>query len=210
MTRSSNNELVEPYDEPEQVLHSMRKLFKTTRFDHSNSREFELFYKHEGQFEEEITKTMTEPTMEEYMTKTREDYGSGVSRPKFDKDVKFELKGQFLKELHDHTFSESKNKDENEHIESILEIVDLFTTPDVTMDQLMLRVFPITLTGATSRCYGMNLLVQLLLGIFLREIFSANTVHLLVLLKRWRKSITFSKSQMKLFTRLGNDSRNFY
>ena len=36
---------------------------------------------------------MTEPTMEEYMNKTREDYGSGVARPKFEKEAKFELKG---------------------------------------------------------------------------------------------------------------------
>nr|GEU63458.1 hypothetical protein [Tanacetum cinerariifolium] len=36
---------------------------------------------------------MTEPTMEEYMTKTREDYGLGIVREKFDKDAKFELKG---------------------------------------------------------------------------------------------------------------------
>ncbi|GKC10780.1 hypothetical protein Tco_1007562 [Tanacetum coccineum] len=36
---------------------------------------------------------MTEPVMEEYMMKTQDNYGSGVSRPKFDKDVKFELKG---------------------------------------------------------------------------------------------------------------------
>ncbi|GKB63766.1 hypothetical protein Tco_0919952 [Tanacetum coccineum] len=35
---------------------------------------------------------MTEPTMEEYTRKTREDYGSGVARLKFDKDAKFELK----------------------------------------------------------------------------------------------------------------------
>nr|GEW44267.1 hypothetical protein [Tanacetum cinerariifolium] len=57
---------------------------------------------------------MTEQTMEEYMTETREDYGSGVARPKFNKDAKFDLK-------------------------------------DVTQDQLMLRVFPISLTGAASR-----------------------------------------------------------
>nr|GEX29638.1 ribonuclease H-like domain-containing protein [Tanacetum cinerariifolium] len=94
---------------------------------------------------------MGEPTMEEYMTKTREDYGSGVARPKFDKDAKFDLKGQILKELRDHTFSGSENEDENEHIESVLEIVDLFTIPDVTMDQLMLCVFPMILTGAASR-----------------------------------------------------------
>ncbi|GJV00278.1 hypothetical protein Tco_1329548 [Tanacetum coccineum] len=73
---------------------------------------------------------MTEPTMEEYMTKTQEDYGSGIARPRFDKDDKFELKGQFLKELRDNTFSGSENKDAHEHIERVLEIVDLFTTPD--------------------------------------------------------------------------------
>ncbi|GJZ62220.1 hypothetical protein Tco_0618357 [Tanacetum coccineum] len=48
MTMSSKKELVEPYDKPEQVLHSLRKLFKTTSFDHSNSPEFELFSDHES------------------------------------------------------------------------------------------------------------------------------------------------------------------
>ncbi|GJV44942.1 hypothetical protein Tco_1429478 [Tanacetum coccineum] len=151
MTRSSNKELVEPYNEPEQALHSLRKLSKTTSFDHSSSSEFELFSDHERQFEEEITETMTEPTMEEYMMKTQEDYGLGIARPKFDKDAKFELKGQFLKELREHNFSGLENEDANEHIETVLEIVDLFTIPDVTRDQLMLLVFPITLTGAASR-----------------------------------------------------------
>ncbi|GJU31737.1 ribonuclease H-like domain, reverse transcriptase, RNA-dependent DNA polymerase [Tanacetum coccineum] len=94
---------------------------------------------------------MTESTMEEYMMKTQEDYCPGITRPNFDKDAKFKLKGQFIKELCDHTFSGSENKDANEHTERVLEIVDLFTTPDVTQDQLMLRVFPITLTGAASR-----------------------------------------------------------
>ncbi|GJS00049.1 hypothetical protein Tco_0316557 [Tanacetum coccineum] len=41
-------------------------------------------------------------TMEEYMSKTRADYGSGVTRPKIDDKDHFELKGQFLKELRDH------------------------------------------------------------------------------------------------------------
>ncbi|GJT54476.1 hypothetical protein Tco_0989530 [Tanacetum coccineum] len=36
-------------------------------------------------------------TMEEYMSKTRADYGSGVTRPKIDDKDHFELKGQFLK-----------------------------------------------------------------------------------------------------------------
>ncbi|GJY16347.1 hypothetical protein Tco_0386769 [Tanacetum coccineum] len=43
--------------------------------------EFNLFSDPKDQFEEEETESMGEPTMEEYMTKTREDYGSGIARP---------------------------------------------------------------------------------------------------------------------------------
>ncbi|GJV57208.1 hypothetical protein Tco_1458213 [Tanacetum coccineum] len=61
--------------------------------------------------------------MEQYMSKTRTDYGSGVARPKIDNKDHFELKGQFLKELRENTFSGSDNEDANEHIEKVLEIV---------------------------------------------------------------------------------------
>ncbi|GJT98524.1 hypothetical protein Tco_1094042 [Tanacetum coccineum] len=61
-------------------------------------------------------------TMEEYMSKTRMNYGSGVARPKYDNKDHFELKGQFLKELRENTFSGSDNVDANEHIEKVLEI----------------------------------------------------------------------------------------
>ncbi|GJZ93475.1 hypothetical protein Tco_0665540 [Tanacetum coccineum] len=88
--------------------------------------------------------------MEEYMMKTREDYGSGIARLKIDDKAPFELKGQFLKELHDNTFSGSDNEDANEHVEKVLKIVDLFHIPEVTQDQIMLRVFPISLTGAAN------------------------------------------------------------
>ncbi|GKF39613.1 hypothetical protein Tco_0119674, partial [Tanacetum coccineum] len=63
----------------------------------------------------------------------------------------FELKGQFLKELRENTFSGSDNEDANEHIEKVLEIVNLFHVPNITEDQLMLRDFPISLTGAAIR-----------------------------------------------------------
>ncbi|GJU53205.1 hypothetical protein Tco_1226919 [Tanacetum coccineum] len=39
-------------------------------------------------------------------------YGSGVTRPKIDGNAHFELKGKFLKELHDSTFSGSDLEDE--------------------------------------------------------------------------------------------------
>ncbi|GKA00373.1 mitochondrial proton/calcium exchanger protein-like protein isoform X1 [Tanacetum coccineum] len=99
---------------------------------------------------EEEAEAMAE-TIEQYMSKTLTDYGSGVARPKIEEKDSFELKGQFLKELQENIFSGSDNEDANEHIEKVLEIVDLIHVPNITMDQLMLRVFPISLTGAASR-----------------------------------------------------------
>ncbi|GJY16652.1 hypothetical protein Tco_0387074 [Tanacetum coccineum] len=72
-------------------------------------------------------------------------YGSGIAKPKIDNKDHFELKDQFLKELRDNTFSGSNHEDANEHIEKVLEIVDLFHVPNITQDQIMLRVFPIAL-----------------------------------------------------------------
>ncbi|GKE18803.1 uncharacterized mitochondrial protein-like protein, partial [Tanacetum coccineum] len=82
----------------------------------------DLFSDLEENSEEEFAETMAE-TMEQYMSKTRADYGSGIARPKINDKDHFELKGQFLKELRDNTFN----------------------------DQIMLRVFPMSLTGAASR-----------------------------------------------------------
>ncbi|GJS09940.1 retrovirus-related pol polyprotein from transposon TNT 1-94 [Tanacetum coccineum] len=69
------------------------------------------------------------------MSKTRADYGSGVARPKIKYKDNFELKGQFLKELRTNTFSGSDHEDAKEHIEKVLEIMDLFHIPNITIDQ---------------------------------------------------------------------------
>ncbi|GJV52745.1 zf-CCHC domain-containing protein, partial [Tanacetum coccineum] len=53
-------------------------------------------------------------------------------------------------ELHDNTFSGSDHEHANEHIEKVLEIMDLFHIPNITIDQVMLRAFLISLTRATS------------------------------------------------------------
>ncbi|GKE70002.1 hypothetical protein Tco_1528074, partial [Tanacetum coccineum] len=90
-------------------------------------------------------------TMEQYMSKTRAGYGSGVARPEIKDKDNFELEGQFLKELRDNTFSGSNHEDANEHIEKVLEIVDLFHIHNITIDQVMLRTFLMSLTGAASR-----------------------------------------------------------
>ncbi|GKC59381.1 hypothetical protein Tco_1086979 [Tanacetum coccineum] len=150
MTRSSTKELFTPFKEPEQEFRSSRKLLKTLSLDESRSPEFNLFSDLEEYFEEVVAEIIAE-TMEQYMSKTRADYGSGIARPKInDKDI-FELKGEFLKELRDNTFNGSDHEDANEHIEKVLEIADLFHIPNITQDKMMLRAFPMSLTGAASR-----------------------------------------------------------
>ncbi|GKC65174.1 retrovirus-related pol polyprotein from transposon TNT 1-94 [Tanacetum coccineum] len=52
--------------------------------------------------------------------------------------------------MRDNTFSGSDNEDANEHIEKVLEIVDLFHIPNITQDQVILRAFLMLLTGAAS------------------------------------------------------------
>ncbi|GKF76732.1 hypothetical protein Tco_0229202, partial [Tanacetum coccineum] len=128
---------------------SSRRHFKTPSLDELRSPDFNLLSDQEYS-EEEKAEAMTE-TMEQYMSKTRTDYGSGVARLNIDNKDQFKLKGQFLKELREHTFSGSDNEDANEHIEKVLKIVDLFQVPNITVDQLMHRVFPISLTEAASR-----------------------------------------------------------
>ncbi|GJY67115.1 reverse transcriptase domain-containing protein [Tanacetum coccineum] len=148
MTRSSANELFTPYKEPEREFRSSRRYFKTLSLDELRSPDFNLLSNQEYS-EEEVAETMAE-IMEQYMSKTRADYGSRVSRPKIEDKDNFELKGQFLKELRTNTFIGSDHEDANEHIEKVLEIVDLFHIPNITIDQVMLRAFLMSLTGAVS------------------------------------------------------------
>ncbi|GJR04939.1 hypothetical protein Tco_0527923 [Tanacetum coccineum] len=68
--------------------------------------------------------------MEQYMSKTRGNYGSGVARPKIGDKTHFELKEQFLKKLRENTFSGLEHEDVNKHIKKVLEIVDLFHIPE--------------------------------------------------------------------------------
>ncbi|GKD46874.1 hypothetical protein Tco_1271519, partial [Tanacetum coccineum] len=107
------------------------KHFKTLSLNESRSPSFDLFSVQEEYSEEEAAETMKE-TIEQYLSKTRADYGSGVARPKIEEKDSFELKGQFLKELRSNTFSGSDHEDANEHIEKVLEIVDLFHIPNIT------------------------------------------------------------------------------
>ncbi|GKB78096.1 hypothetical protein Tco_0944991 [Tanacetum coccineum] len=149
-TRSSTKELFTPFKDPEREFQSSRKHFKTLSLDESRSPDFDLFSDQEEYSEEEVAEIMSK-TNEQYMSKTRADYGSGVARPKIEDKDNFELKGQFLKELRTNTFSGTDHKDTNEHIDKVLKIVDLFHIPNITIDQVILRAFHMSLTGAASR-----------------------------------------------------------
>ncbi|GJU20716.1 retrovirus-related pol polyprotein from transposon TNT 1-94 [Tanacetum coccineum] len=61
--------------------------------------------------------------------------GGNLNLPKIKDKDNFELKGQILKELPTNTFSSSNHEDENEHIEKVLEIADLFHILNITIDQ---------------------------------------------------------------------------
>ncbi|GJX75682.1 hypothetical protein Tco_0322493 [Tanacetum coccineum] len=126
MTRSSTSELFTPYKEPEREFRSSRRHFKILSLDDLRSPDFNLFSDQEYS-EKEVVKTMAE-TMDQYMSKTLADYGSGVGRPKIEDKDHFELKGQFLKELRENTFSGLNHEDANEYIEKVLKIVYLFHT----------------------------------------------------------------------------------
>nr|GEW19783.1 hypothetical protein [Tanacetum cinerariifolium] len=153
MTRSSANELFTPYKDPKREFSSSRRHFKTLSLDELRSLDFNILSYQEYSKEEEA-ETMAE-TMEQYMSKTRADYGSGVARPKIENKDNFKLKGQFLKELRTNTFNGSNHEDANEHIKKVLEIVNLFHIPNITIDQVMLRAFFMSLTGAAS-CWLRN------------------------------------------------------
>nr|GEU94581.1 hypothetical protein [Tanacetum cinerariifolium] len=93
--------------------------------------------------------------MEQHLALTRGNQASGVVKPAIGINVNFEIKRQFMRELREDTLSRNKNDDAHEHIERVLDIVSLFSIPGVTHDAIMLRVFPITLTGAAKRWIDM-------------------------------------------------------
>ncbi|GJR78705.1 hypothetical protein Tco_0149490 [Tanacetum coccineum] len=126
ITRSSTNELFTPYKEPEQEFQSSKRHFKTLSLDELRSPNFNLLSDQEYS-EEEEAEAMAK-TMEQYMSKTRTDHGSGFARPKIDNKVNFDLNGHLLKDASEkNTFSGFQiNEDANEHIEKVLEIVDQF------------------------------------------------------------------------------------
>ncbi|GJX08170.1 hypothetical protein Tco_0196102 [Tanacetum coccineum] len=97
----------------------------------------------------------------------------------------------------------SINDDAHEHVERILDIVNLFNIPGVTHDALMLCVFSITLTGAAKRWVDRLPLRTVDSWDLLKRLTSKGTVLRPRLLSSLKRSITSSRKAMKHYTKLG-------
>ncbi|GJX88032.1 hypothetical protein Tco_0340046 [Tanacetum coccineum] len=87
-------------------------------------------------------------TMQQYFPLTSGNQAPGEVKLEIEGNVNFKIKSQFMRE---DTFSGNKNDDSYEHVERILDIVSLFNILGVTLNTVMLCVFPITFTGAVKR-----------------------------------------------------------
>nr|GEU29785.1 hypothetical protein [Tanacetum cinerariifolium] len=90
---------------------------------------------------------MTEPTLEEYVNKTRGDYYSGITKIMINGKAAYELKGKFLDDLWNNAFSGTNGEVAVKHIEIFHKIVHPLNLPNVSYERLRLAVFPISLTG---------------------------------------------------------------
>ncbi|GKD60259.1 hypothetical protein Tco_1297768, partial [Tanacetum coccineum] len=64
----------------------------------------------------------------------------------------YELKGNFIDDLHKNAFGGTNREDAVEHIEYFLKIVNPIDLPNVNRDKLRVVVFPISLVGDAWRC----------------------------------------------------------
>nr|GEW88917.1 hypothetical protein [Tanacetum cinerariifolium] len=85
--------------------------------------------------------------MEEFMTKDRANYYSGITSITVNGKAANELKGKFLDDLCDNAFSETNREDIVKHIEYFLKLVDLIDLPNVNYERVRLVVLLISLVG---------------------------------------------------------------
>ncbi|GKG35043.1 hypothetical protein Tco_0440197, partial [Tanacetum coccineum] len=89
--------------------------------------------------------------MDLYLALIQDNIRPCIVKPKIDGDVKFEINGNFMRELRCKLFKGNDDEDAHEHVRRVLEIVDLLHFLGITHDAFMLRVFPITLLGPSLR-----------------------------------------------------------
>nr|GEV06841.1 hypothetical protein [Tanacetum cinerariifolium] len=89
--------------------------------------------------------------METFTTNDKSDYYFRITSITVNGKNAYELKGKFLDDLHNNTFSGTNGKDAVEHIEHFLKIVDPINLPNVDHDKLRIVGFPTSLVGGARR-----------------------------------------------------------
>nr|GEW00758.1 putative reverse transcriptase domain-containing protein [Tanacetum cinerariifolium] len=103
------------------------------------------------------------------------------------------------------TFSENKYDDAHDHVERVLDIVNLFNILRVSHDAVMLCVFPITLTGAAKGWVDRLPPGTVNSWDLLKMSLSKGIVHHQRLPSSLKKSATSRRKETKHYTKLGND-----
>nr|GEU75149.1 hypothetical protein [Tanacetum cinerariifolium] len=88
------------------------------------------------------------------MTNDQANYYSGITSITVNGKNAYELKGKFLDDLHNNTFSGTNGEYAVEHIEYFLKIVDPIDLPNVNQAKLRVVVFPISLVGDAWRWFN--------------------------------------------------------
>ncbi|GJV11364.1 hypothetical protein Tco_1352905 [Tanacetum coccineum] len=79
-------------------------------------------------------------TMEEFVTKNRENYYSGITSITVNGKAAYELKGKFFNDLRENAFSGTNKEDAVKHIEYFLKITDPIDLPNANHERLRLAV----------------------------------------------------------------------
>ncbi|GJS28355.1 hypothetical protein Tco_0488975 [Tanacetum coccineum] len=109
-----------------------------------------------------------------------------------------------MRELREDTFFGNKNEDAHDHVDRVLNIVSFFNIPGVSLDAVLLRVFPFTLTGSAKRWVDRLTLGAVNTWDLLKKPLSKGIVHHPRPLNDLKTSINSSRKAMNCYTKLGN------
>ncbi|GJZ30992.1 reverse transcriptase domain-containing protein [Tanacetum coccineum] len=120
------------------------------------------------------SKCNAESTINEYLTKVRDDSGPGIVRPLFKENIKFEFWGQCINELKDNVFLGNDDENPLEHISNITSIINLFQSPGVSSDQKADFMGPIPRMTPTAEIKAINELSKHSLSWYKEEEYKEN------------------------------------
>ena len=144
-TRSSKPFLATPFDNPERQFRAKRNVSAVPIHNI-----FSFYDSESSNSEAEVSNVSDndEITMNQYLEKTNASCQRTFdSTPNHDG---YSIPSTLVEELHRKQFAGEANDDVHEHVEEVLYLCGLFNIPNVSRYSLILKVFPISLTGAAK------------------------------------------------------------